>query len=374
VLNVDGSTDVLGLVEGDPRSALSGVGHHLLDALGRRVSLAGTVDYGAHGAQRLALAAATFRRSRAIWRGRFHTSLLAHRVLSRNLRRRLMQFDGRYRVALQIHGWVSGQPTPYTLFVDQTRLMAEHGWPEWMPLNSRERDQILALEREMYARAAHVFAMGLPGRDSLVSDYGVAAERVTVVGGGLRFDALPSPAPLAADPRILFVGRDFARKGGPVLLRAFERVRDETPEATLHLVGTTAEPSQPGVISHGPISDPHELVRLYGRARVFTLPSLYEPYGLVLIEAMAHGLPCVGSSVQSIPEILDQGRAGILVPPDDPDALAEVLLKLLRDDGLAGDLGRAGREFVEANLTWDHVAERIAPILTHLAEGRRNGS
>ena len=111
------------------------------------------------------------------------------------------------------------------------------------------------------------------------------------------------------------------------------------------------------------------LQELYRGARVFCLPSVYEPYGLVLIEAMAHGVPCVGTAVQSIPEILDGGRAGALVPPRDPEALAEAMLSVLTDDALAGRLGSAGRRRVTEALTWDHVAERMAPALTAAGMG-----
>ncbi len=112
---------------------------------------------------------------------------------------------------------------------------------------------------------------------------------------------------------------------------------------------------------HGRAHDRERLAALYRDARAFCLPSLYEPYGLVLLEAMAHGVPCVGTSVQAIPEILDQGRAGLLVEPHDPDALAQALVALLSDDDLAHRLGAAGRNFVESELNWDRVAERMAP-------------
>ena len=368
MLNGPDDVRVLGLVEGDPETALSGVGQYVLDALEARLNLVGTIDFAPRGLERLALAAATFRPSRAAWRARFHTSRLAHRVLSRNLARRLREFEPGYDIALQIHGWVRGQPRPYALFVDQTRLMAERGWPAWMPLTSGERNELLSLERQMYEGAAHIFTMGEPGRVSLASDYGIDPSGVTVVGGGLRFgEPPPSRRELARDAAILFVGRDFERKGGEVLLEAFERVRGERPDAVLHVVGADRRVTAPGVIDHGLVSSAERLEELYAGARTFVLPSLYEPYGLVLIEAMAYGVPCVGTSVQSIPEILDHGRAGLLVPPGDAGALAGALVSLLTDDERAAELGAAGREWAIRSLTWDAVAARMAPVLSRAA-------
>jgi alpha-maltose-1-phosphate synthase len=354
---------ILGLVEGVPDTALSGVARHLLDAVDRPFNVVDRLDFGMRGAQRAAIAAATFRPSRASWRARFHTSRLSHRVLSRNLRRRAARTSAEFDLALQVHGWVSGQPRPYAIYVDQTRLMAERGWADWMPFSGREREELLGLERSMYAEAAHLFVMGEPARDSLGADYGVDESRISVVGGGLPYDDPPALQPLTNEPSILFIGRDFERKGGRVLLEAFDLVRKQVPGATLSIVGGARDFGVPGVTGHGKVRDRQELTNLYRRARAFCLPSLYEPYGLVLIEAMAHGIPCVGSAVQSIPEILDQGGAGLVVPPGDVPELAEALISLLTDDELAGSLAANGPRWVSESLTWDHVAARMAPAL-----------
>jgi glycosyltransferase involved in cell wall biosynthesis len=236
-----------------------------------------------------------------------------------------------------------------------------------MPMPVRERSRVLELEHRMYADAAHILVMGGPAEDSLIADYGIDPDRITVAGGGLMFDALPEVRPPVAEPTITFVGRDFERKGGDYLLRAFELVRAELPGATLQLVGVQRRFQQPGVISHGKIQSRARMSELYRRTRVFCLPSRYEPYGFVFAEAMAHGVPCIGTTVQSVPEILDHGRAGLLVAPGDAPALAEALLRLLREPELACRLGAAGRRHVERCLTWDHVAARAAPALATAA-------
>jgi glycosyltransferase involved in cell wall biosynthesis len=219
----------------------------------------------------------------------------------------------------------------------------------------------------MYHNAAHVFTMGAPARESLIADYGVAAERITVAGGGLTLERMPEPGTPASEPVIVFVGRDFERKGGEVLLRAFAHVREQVPAARLELIGVERRPVPPGVTSHGKLSDREALAAFYRRARVFCMPSLYEPYGFVFGEAMAHGIPCVGTTVQSIPELLDHGAAGLLVPPGDAVALADALLRLLRDEQLARDLGARGREYVERTQSWDLVAARVADTLAKIA-------
>jgi alpha-maltose-1-phosphate synthase len=356
---------ILGMAEGGRPGALSGIPHFLFGALDRHFPVR-RLDYAPRGARRLALAAATIRPSRAAWRARFHTSRLAHRALSSALADRLGGLDQEFDLALQVLGWVRGQPRPYALYLDQTRLMAERGWPDWMPLTRRERAEVLALERTMYGDAFHVFVMGAQARDSLVGDYGVNPSRVTVVGGGLNFDSLPEAGGLSPEPLILFVGKDFERKGGDRLIQAFQAVRRELTDATLHIVGVSERFGVPGVVNHGRVSSRQQLGELYRRARVFCLPSRYEPWGLVLIEAMAHGVPCVGSTTGSIPEILDEGRAGLLVGPDDPGELADAVIRLLREDRLARTIGSAGRRRVEKRFTWERVADQMAPILSRV--------
>jgi glycosyltransferase involved in cell wall biosynthesis len=222
----------------------------------------------------------------------------------------------------------------------------------------------------MYGGAFHTFVMGSAARESLIEDYEQDPSRITVVGGGLSFETFPPVRKLAIEPRVLFVGRDFERKGGDCLLRAFALVRKEIPSASLHIAGAAPRDWPPGVVSHGKISDRDELIALYRHARVFTLPSHYEPYGLVLLEAMAHGLPCVGTEVQAIPEMLGNGQAGLLVPPGEVEPLAAALIRLLTRYDTALQLGSTGRRLVEEGLTWDHVAERMVPALLHAVPSR----
>lgn len=352
---------VLGLSNGDHRRSMSGVPGYLFDGLDREFAEVERVNYSVRGFGRAALAARTFRPTRAAWRGRFQAGRLAHRMQTASMRRQTAA-AARHDVALQVHGWCYGQPRPLTLYVDQTRLMAHRGWPAWIPLPRRDRYWLLRAEREMYETAEHIFAMGLPTKESLAADYGIAPARVTAVGGGTNFSHPPEPRPLPEEQSILFVGRDFERKGGEVLLRAFRRVRRELPSARLDVAGPRRRIADGGVVVHGPL-DRERVAKLFRNARVFCMPSLYEPYGLTFAEAMAYGVPCVGSTAQSIPEILADGQAGLIPPAGDERALADALVRLLRDDALAVALGETGRRYGARVHTWEQVAKRMRPGL-----------
>lgn len=358
---------ILGLVEGNPREplTLSGVPRFLLDALNRRFAVVGRLDYGLSGSRRALNAALTFRPRRSEWVARFHLSPRAYHALTKTLAERLRTVEQPFDLAFQVHGWVGCQPRPYFLYVDQTRHQIEAGWPKWLPMRPPARTEGLRLERSMYSGAHHVFTMGDPARRSLIADYGIAKDRITVTGGGINFAGLPVPqSEPASEPRILFIGREFERKGGEILLEAFHSVRERVPAATLHIVGPRRRFTGQGIIAHGLINDRERISELYGLARLVCAPSLYEPWGFVLTEAMAHGVPCVGTTVQSIPEILDNGRAGMLVPPGDIHALAEAIVRLLEDDLLASQLAAHGRRRVAQHYTWDRVVDAMASALT----------
>jgi glycosyltransferase involved in cell wall biosynthesis len=142
-------------------------------------------------------------------------------------------------------------------------------------------------------------------------------------------------------------------------------VRAASPDAQLVIVGPRElpQPPPPGVILYGRIdrSTPEgqqAYTDIYRRATAFVLPSLYEPFGIVFLEAMAFGLPCVAADRCAMPEIVDDGTTGRVVDPTDPDALAGALLELT-DPAVAHRMGEAARRRMEERFTWDAVAGRM---------------
>jgi glycosyltransferase involved in cell wall biosynthesis len=100
------------------------------------------------------------------------------------------------------------------------------------------------------------------------------------------------------------------------------------------------------------------LERVYREATTFVMPSLYEPFGIVWLEAMAHGLPCVGSDTCAMPEIIAP-EAGYVTPVGDVRALADRLTALIDHPDRARAMGDAARRRVAERYTWDHVATRM---------------
>ncbi|MEU9171285.1 glycogen synthase [Streptomyces sp. NPDC048420] len=178
-------------------------------------------------------------------------------------------------------------------------------------------------------------------------------------------------------PCVLFVGRITRQKGVPHLLRA---VRDIDPAAQVVLCA--GAPDTPEIdrefrelfeelsrVREGVHWIPQmlprpEVIQLLTHAAVFVCPSVYEPLGIVNLEAMACGTPVVASRVGGIPEVVDDGRTGLLVTVDDEfePALARALDSLLGDPEAARRMGEAGRERAVGEFGWDAVARRTVRL------------
>jgi glycosyltransferase involved in cell wall biosynthesis len=265
---------------------------------------------------------------------------------------------------------------PYVLLLDHTRALAQAS-PAWpaagLPPPAEYGAGWFARETALYRGATVLACFSSNVERSLVQDYGVDPDRVVVVGAGAN--VFPDRAPRRDDGRtIVFVGKDFARKGGPVLLDAFARLRRTLPKARLVVAGAPAPERRripEGVFFLGRVPL-DELPGLFSQSTVFALPTLREPFGIAFLDAMACGLPCVGTRVEAVPEIVREGETGLLVPPGDPVPLALALERLLGDPALARAMGARGRARVFAGALWVHAAARLERALAraHASRGR----
>jgi glycosyltransferase involved in cell wall biosynthesis len=227
--------------------------------------------------------------------------------------------------------------------------------------------QAWAMERRLYDDLDLILTMSDWVRDSFVEDFGQDPGKVVTVYAGANLGSVPDAPPRERSrPRFLFVGKgDFARKGGPQVLQAFAHVRERFPEAELWLVGPKrASSNEAGVRWLGKIArsapeGDRMIDRIYRDATAYVMPSVYEPFGIAFLEAMSHRLPCIGGTCCAMPEIIEDGATGYVVPPGNVELLAERLLDLAGDAGRSQAMGEAGyRRFLD-RYTWDGVAARI---------------
>jgi starch synthase len=245
-------------------------------------------------------------------------------------------------------------------------------------------------ERLSLAAAAAVVAVSDGMRHDVLSVYPeISPERVRVIRNGIdtaeyapdeKTDVLKRHGIDLSRPYVIFVGRITRQKGVPVLLRAAASL---DPSAQLVLCAGAADTqelgaevsalvaelqaSRSGVIWIPEMLPKPDIIQLLTHAAVFACPSVYEPLGIVNLEAMACATAVVASRVGGIPEVVDDDVTGLLVPPEDPASLAGALNLLLRDPGRTGAMGRAGRDRAVHEFSWDAVAAQTAELYTELA-------
>ncbi len=253
----------------------------------------------------------------------------------------------------------SKEGVPHFVYTDNTtrcNLGARDFDPRGLP-----HPAWLALEYEIYDNAAKVFTRSTNVRMSVIQDYGSPEEKVVRVYAGSNV-AVPSSLRLDieryAAKRILFVGIDWQRKGGPDLIAAFKRIQSRHPDATLTVVGCHVAdlPENCRSVGRVPLE---ELPGYFTEASIFCMPTKLEPFGIVYVEAMNYALPVVGTNVGGVSDMIEPGVNGMLVEPGDVDALARALDDLLQDSEMSQRFGQASKRLAEERYTWDRVAARF---------------
>ena len=256
-------------------------------------------------------------------------------------------------------------PTGGRPLVATVHDLAFRHYPDAYPAAGRRYHDCAA--RIVAGEAARVIAVSQATADDLTELYGVEPARISVVPLGVEPPGAADQAAAArllADlgvrgPFLLAVGTLEPRKNLPRLLAAFGEVTDELPDHFLVVAGPvgwgpTLRPTWDSVRVKlaGPVGDP-VLRALYRTAEGLAYPSLYEGFGLPVVEAMAHGLPVLTSDRSSLPEVA--GDAAVLVDPLDRGAIAKGLVRLVTDSALRRRLADAGPRRA-ARFTWPATA------------------
>ena len=279
------------------------------------------------------------------------------------------------------------------------------------PLRPWKREQLgggydfsLWVEKTALEMADAVIAVSEETRSDLRSLFNIPEERMTVIHNGIdlsEYTATKNPETLRAlgvdptRPYVLFVGRITRQKGIIHLVRAIRHMNPgfqivlcagapDTPEIALEMQAAIAEARgirEEIVWIEKMVSRP-EAIALYSGAEVFVCPSIYEPFGIINLEAMACGTPVVASAVGGIKEVVVDGETGFLVPlkqmtespfeATDPEAFANDLATkvnlLMADPVLASKMGAVGRKRAEELFSWDAIARKTERLYAKLLQ------
>ncbi|MEO5735334.1 MAG: glycogen synthase [Rubrivivax sp.] len=264
------------------------------------------------------------------------------------------------------------------------------------------------VERTAYQSADGVIAVSKSMRQDVQSLYGVRPELIRVIYNGIdlqQYRPTPDPAVLAAfkiDPErpfVLFVGRITKQKGILHLVNAIRSFKPgvqvvlcagspDTPEigqAMADAVAAARQSTSNPIIWIPEMLPREQIIALYSHAAVFVCPSVYEPFGIINLEAMACETPVVASAVGGIPEVVEHGDTGLLVPaetldhsevePRHPEQfardLATAVNALLDDPDLRARMGRRARERVEQEFSWTSIASQTLAFYQQVIDKRR---
>lgn len=305
--------------------------------------------------------------------------------------------DGRYDLIhgnFWMSGWVAAQARQ-RLSIPAVQIFHAMGKTKQRHQGAADTSpaERIDVEREIVRSVDALIAQCPSERDELTLDYGADPQRVTIIPSAVNIERFRPVARDAARQRIGlpleglvvgYVGRMLPRKDVRNLVLAMGRLRDRYPDIpapTLLLVGgETAEPDPHATPEIGVLMrlvdelrlsaatrfvgkrQPDTLRDYYSASDVVVTTPWYEPFGLTPLEAMACGRPVVGSAVGGITSTISDGETGCLVPPRDPDALAERLAYLLSHADVRQRMGRAARRRVEREFVWPTVARRTAEL------------
>jgi len=248
-------------------------------------------------------------------------------------------------------------------------------------LHNPMQKEIHDIERNLILDSERIVCCSNYMRDEIESLFNPSPSRIAVIPNGASMnryqptDSFLDPGFERIDNRdlvIFYIGRLVPEKGVSILINAFQRVSGEIPTAKLVIAGRGPQgPELQDLVEKLGLSDrvwftgyvSDELRdRIYHRADVAVFPSLYEPFGIVALEAMASGTPVVVSDVGGLAEIVVDGETGLKVEPLDEESLASAMIRILSDSRLANRLRFQALQVIKDKYNWDKIGAMTAQV------------
>ena len=243
------------------------------------------------------------------------------------------------------------------------------------PQNGRSEQFKFWLNRRCYQRAQHLITWSEWVKGSLIKDYGLHPSKITTIHPGVDLSLWQMPEHRADREliHILFVGGDFKRKGGHLLLDAFRQLKSEGLPVALHLVTKDTISPEPNVTVYNDMQpNCAELRALYQQCDIFCLPTFGDMLALVLAEAGAVGLPTISTRIAGIPEIIQDQETGFLTKPGDTVALIECLRELVMNPARRRQMGANAAKFVASRHNVETNSLQVIALLKGIANHKRS--
>lgn len=241
---------------------------------------------------------------------------------------------------------------------DIFRLIGNENTPE------KYLNQRFEMQSNYYSLCKGIFTMGKWLKNDLINRCVVSPNKVHHVGGGINVNLNLIQNLPKTNNKILFIGRDFERKGGYIVYEAFKLLKEKKKNAELYVAGPVSNPirnPESGYFFLGDCSR-NKVSELYNMCDIFCMPSYFEAYGLVFIEALTYGLPCIGRDCYEMPYFIEEGKTGLLLKNDDPVELSHHMLNLLNNRQIKENV-ISKRDWYIKEYSWDTVAKRINSVI-----------
>lgn len=249
---------------------------------------------------------------------------------------------------------------PHFVYSDHTHLNNL----SYLGFDSRQlcSSKWIECERTIYQNASLNFTMSSNISKSLIEVYSIDSNKVFRVNCGANIE--PSQDEVIDENKytnsnILFVGIDWHRKGGPVLLEAFKTIIKSYPNVKLTIVGCNPKVDIPNCKVVGKVP-PSEVRKYFQQASIFCLPTTIEPFGVVFLEAMAHKLPIVATNLGAIPDFVHERLNGFLVEPNNPFQLSKKIIDLIESPKNCSVFGQYGFNLLQKQYTWEKTGINIS--------------
>ncbi len=271
-------------------------------------------------------------------------------------------------------------------------VLTPHFHPSWSMWGGTKRKQLRKLYDRVFAKsallAADIIICHTKNEQALLSGFPIPEDKVRIIPAGIdfkRFESIPSPSYFRdhfglTGRIVLYAGRLASNKGLSHLLDAAPKVISEFPNTTFVLVGEDegerkaleAQATRLGisekVLFCGHIKDDELFKSAFSACDVFVLPSEYEAFGIVLLEAMACKKPCVATRVGGVPEVVEHRKTGLLTEYGNSEQLANAVIELLDDEERSKQMGRTGREMVKEKFTWPRIVTQLEGVYNEVVE------
>ncbi len=225
-------------------------------------------------------------------------------------------------------------------------------------LESRAKEQ----DKFFIEKAKNIFCMSKWLADWLKENTNIPKQKIVYIGAGFNINSKKIKLNIQKNRRrFLFIGRDFERKNGPLVIDAFQKLKEQMNDVELYVLGPNTNP----------IDNPTEGIYYIGEAKqkivekyynlcdVFVMPSKFEAFGIVFPEALTFGLPCIGKNCFEMPNLIENGVTGELLSSDNPIELSELMKKILLNESYFENVKNNHNKYIK-EYSWASVAKRIS--------------